>query len=287
MSARPSLLKRPVPLPWVVAACVGTAVLFGAISVVRFVRQEHAAARSVPPPLKVPLWVPAASVVQSGRFVFSFEPADAVSDLRASERLDQVVAGTTAAEEAARKLSRWVRDQWEPGRPDPYPPPDAEVILRDIRAGRTGGFCAQYCYVLVQAIASLGGRARFVTISEHEVVEVWLPVEKRWTMLDPHYQVQVLDPAGRSLSALEIHDAARTGAPVVLSSGNRLEEDAWTYVGRFRSFAVWLRNDLKSRPLNFQDLGRYRVWFPAAPDQPPGAPALATPYAVDLYPGAG
>src|SRR5262249_42464020 len=153
---------------------------------------------------------------------------------RQAESLDAVVAGAVSDEERARKLLHWTRAQFEPGRPDPYPQPDAMKTLSEIRAGRTGGFCAQYAFVLVQALQSFGKPARVVTIVNHEVVETWLADQARWTMLDPLFELQVLDSGGRSLSAIEIRNGRDAGAKVAITAGNRLTEPARRYVARYQ-----------------------------------------------------
>jgi hypothetical protein len=283
-----STLGRSVRRPVIVAVVAVAVVLSSGVGALRYLRmraEARAAATARPPSLSVPLWVPPREVEHRSRFAFTYETAEAVADLRSGERLDAVVAGAQDAEDAARRLMTWTRAQWEPGRPDPYPPPDARIILRDIRAGRTGGFCAQYCAVLLQAIASFHGRARFVTIAGHEVIEAWLPNAERWTMLDPTYRTQVFGPKGVSLSVLEIRAAALAGAPVTVSPDNRLPEPVHAYLQRFRSPAFWLRNDLVRRPLNFSDIPRYRVWFDPPPGFAAGQPdALSTRFPVDLYP---
>jgi hypothetical protein len=237
------------------------------------------------PPLAVHLFVDPAEVVHWSRFRFVFDPPEVLQDLRSGEELDRVVAGAATDEQAWRRLMRWVRAQWEPGRPDPYPPPDARVILRDIRDGFTGGFCAQYSFVLVQAISSFGSPARCVTVRGHEVVEAWLRDENRWTLLDPMNSLQVLDGDSRSLDAYEIHCAVEAGERLDFLTDHRCTEDQAAYLDRYRQFAVWIRNDFVSRPLNFLDFDRYRVWFVALGGDatPPGT--LSTPYPVDLYPG--
>jgi hypothetical protein len=178
----------------------------------------------------------------------------------------------------------WTGDQWQLGTPNPYPPPDARIILRDIRSGFTGGFCAQYCFVLCQAIQSFGIPARMVTITGHEVVEGWLRDERRWVLLDPTYRLQVIDAGGRPLDALEIRRGVEQGAALAVTAGHRLPEAEAAYLARYRRFAVWLRNDLVSRPMNFTDFPRYLVWF-EPPDElgrDPGS--LVTSHAEDLYP---
>ncbi len=266
----------------VLAVVLAAVVLFGLIGITRLERERRASA--VDPPLSVPLFLDPGRVAHDSRLTFTFDPPEVLAPLRRQEGLDDVVAGATSDEEAYRRLTGWVREQWEPGRPDPYPPPDARVILRDIRDSFTGGFCAQYCFVLVQAVQSFGLPARMVTVTGHEVVEAWLRDQRRWVMLDPTYELQVMDGAGRTLSALEIHRAAAAGEPVAFTDGNRADESPEAYARRFLRFAVWIRDDFVSRPMNFTDFDRYRVWF--APGGGEGLPAesLRTPFAEDLYP---
>ncbi len=236
------------------------------------------------PPLAVHLFLEPADVVHMPRLRFAFDPPDALRDLRYGEGLDGVVADAVSDEEAWRSLMRWVRDQWEPGRPDPYPPPDARVILRDIRDGFTGGFCAQYSFVLVQSIASFGAPARCVTIRGHEVVEAWLRDERRWTLFDPMNATQVLDADGVSLNAYQIHRAVDNGESLSLLPDHRCGEDLAKYLDRFSQFAVWIRNDFVSNPMNFLDFDRYRVWFATPDGAAIPASSLSTRYFLDLYP---
>jgi hypothetical protein len=160
------------------------------------------------------------------------------------------------------------------------------MILSEIRAGHTGGFCAQYCYVLVQALQSFGVPARLVTIADHEVSEVWLESERRWVMLDPLYELQVFNQRGLSLSALGIRRGLDEGQRLTLSADHRFPGRDGAYLARFRRLGYWLRNDLVDRPLNFTDLRRYTVWFDPAPDDCPPEQALSTTAARDVYPGA-
>ncbi len=237
------------------------------------------------PLMAVHLFADPAEVRHFPRFQFVYGNKAVLQELRRQEGLDQVVAGATGDEESFRRLMQWVRDQWEPGRPDPYPPPDARIILRDIREGVTGGFCAQYCFVLVQAISSFGAPARCVTVEGHEVIEAWLRDERRWVMLDPLYNLQVFDAEGRSLSALEIWEKTTEKPHGLRMTGDHLCSEApLTYFDRYRRFAVWLRNDLVSQPMNFTDFDRYRVWFDPAGVGGEPSDSLRTPFALDLYP---
>jgi hypothetical protein len=236
------------------------------------------------PPVRVSLFVDPSAVDHASRFRFTFDPPEVLAELRQQERLDDRVAGAASDREAFRRLMEWTGDQWQLGTPNPYPPPDARIILRDIRSGFTSGFCAQYCFVLCQSIQSFGIPARMVTITGHEVVEAWLRDERRWVLLDPTYRLEVVDAEGRTLDALGIRRGVEQGAALAVTAGHRLPETEAAYLARYRRFAIWLRNDLVSRPMNFTDFPRYLVWFDP-PDELGRAPgSLVTSYAEDLYP---
>jgi hypothetical protein len=234
-------------------------------------------------PIHVPLWVPRAQVRHKSRFACVWDGPAPLSPFRQAENLDAVVAGATSDEGRALKLLHWTRAQFEPGRPDPYPPPDAMTTLSEIRLGRTGGFCAQYAFVLVQALQSFGQPARLVTIQGHEVVETWLADQARWTMLDPMFELQVLDTTGRSLSAVEIRDARHAGATLAVSAGGRLSESLHRYVARYDRIALWIRNAFVSAPENFTDFDRYRVWLVGRDEVSPSPESLSTTHPEGLY----
>jgi hypothetical protein len=239
-----------------------------------------------PPTIRVPMFVDPALVRPTPRFRFTFDPPDALADLRREEALDGVVAQGASDLERVVALMRWTRSQWEPGIPSPYPPINARVILADIRRKFTGGFCAQYNYVLVQALQSFGIPARYVSVKDHEVIEARLPDQGRWICFDPLYATWYKDEADRPLSVLEIHQRVRDGKAVMLSDPHRVTDPA-AHLQAFRSFAVWLKNDHITAPLNFSDLERYKVYFldgQAMPGEiPPGV--LSTTEPEDLYPG--
>ena len=236
-------------------------------------------------PIRVPMFVDPALVRRTPRFRFTFDPPEALAELRAEEHLDRVVAGQPGDLERAVALMKWVRGQWEPGIPSPYPPINARVILADIRRKFTGGFCAQYNYVLAQGLQSFGIPARYVSVKDHEVIEARLPDLGRWICLDPLYATWYKDEAGRPLSVLEIHRRQREGKPVLLADAHRVPDLA-AHLQSFAWFAVWLKNDHMTAPLNFADLERYKVYFvhdeADARRLPPGI--LSTSEPADLYP---
>src|SRR5881397_493401 len=140
------------------AACrliAAAATLAGIAAILLGPGGDSVATAGAQPPIHVPLWVPPETVQRTPRFRFTFDSPETLAALRREERLDEIVHGASSDLERFQLLNRWVRAQFEPGRPDPYPPIDARVILRDIRRGFTGGFCAQYCYVLAQSLQAL------------------------------------------------------------------------------------------------------------------------------------
>jgi hypothetical protein len=238
-------------------------------------------------PIRVSLWTDPATIRHSPRFAWTWEDPAALAPFRAAEGLDGVVAGASTDEERARRLVAWSRRQFPPGRPDPYPPPDAVTLLAEIRSGRTGGFCAQHCFLAVQALQAVGLPARDVTVGGHEVIEAWLTDERRWVMLDALHDLQVEDAAGRSLSVLEIWESLDAGRPLGLRHGTLgmpLGEDEAAYLARFRRAGVWLHAAFTTRPVNFADFRRYRVWYRPAPGGLPVPEAeLQTPHPADLW----
>jgi transglutaminase-like putative cysteine protease len=236
--------------------------------------------------IHVPLFVDPALVRPTPRFRFTFDPPATLAAYRAEESLDAIVGTLSDDLERSMALMHWSRAQWEPGVPSPYPPIDARIILRDIRRGFTGGFCAQYNYVLVQALQSFGILARYVSLVEHEVIEVRLPGKRRWVCLDPLYDTIYRDDQGEPLSVYEIHRRGADGLPVILSNP-ALAAGKPSHMDSFRAFAVWLKNDHVGSPVNFTDLERYKVYFVPEGTAPAGVPAgaLMTSEVADLYPG--
>ena len=262
-------------------------VVSGSIGTVRYfgLRRQREAQGTTPigDKIHVPRWLQPSAVRHHARFASLWDGPDPLERLRRVERLDAVVAGAASDEDRARRLLHWTRSLFQPGTPHPYPPPDALTTLSEIRAGHTGGFCAQYSFVLVQALQSFGRPARLVTLAGHEVVETWLLDQSRWTMLDPLFDVQIVDAAGRSLSAIEIREARHARAAVAATEGHRLTEPLPHYLARYERIGIWIRNAFTSAPVNFADFDRYRVWI--LPDDERSLPSdsLRTTHPEDLY----
>lgn len=139
-----------------------------------------------------------------------------LAELAAREGLERVVDGAATEFEAVLKLKEWVAAQFPHTNPDPYPPWDAIVILDAIRAGLTGGFCAQYSQVMLQSLAALGYPARYVEVGQtdnpfsHFPLEYWSNQFDKWVLIDVDYNLHY--EKGRvPLSAREVHDALVSG----------------------------------------------------------------------------
>lgn len=120
--------------------------------------------------------------------------AEYLARLRATHGLDAVVAGATSDLERVRRLSHWVRRQWEhngntePTRPDPL------AILAEARTGKRFR-CVEYAHVLAAALSAVGVPARVVGLQRadvetatsgagHVVAEAWLRDRGRWVLVD-------------------------------------------------------------------------------------------------------
>jgi len=235
-------------------------------------------------PIEVPLFVPPERVFHHSRFYFSFDTAKVLGQLRKKEGLDKIIAGAKTDVEVFSRLMSWVRAQWSPGRPDPYPPINAIVILDKIRKGETGGFCAQYCFVLVQCLQSLGYKARYVTVKGHEVIEVWSPGLLKWVMLDPLYELYI-SKGVIPLSVFEIHTMTLRDEHDLEVHAKKDPGDLRAYLSRYEKFAVWTKNDHISSPINFFDIERYKIYFLDDPAEQMYVPtgSLYTIFPEDLY----
>lgn len=195
--------------------------------------------------------------------------------LRERERLEELVAGAGDELEVFTRLGDWTNAQWVNSVPDPYPPWDAVTILDWIRAGRTGGFCAQSAVVLVQACLSLGYSARYLAIAPqkggdggHLTVEVWSNQFNKWMVLDPFFNVRY-EREGIPLSGLEIHQALVRGEAdqvrVIRGRGPNGGKNSRATAAEMRAYyfhlAVDLRNNHLSRPLPLWNRGEsYLSW---------------------------
>lgn len=124
------------------------------------------------------------------------------------ENLQSLVAGKSELE-LFFTLQNWVRKQWVPGTPNPYPMWNANQILSQIRGGKTGGFCGQYSQVLAQSLIALGYQARYLWLKNHFALEVFSNTLDKWIVLDPLYNC-VYKKQDDYLNAYEVYFAVKS-----------------------------------------------------------------------------
>ncbi|MCC7177525.1 MAG: hypothetical protein IT177_03960 [Acidobacteria bacterium] len=178
-----------------------------------------------------------------------------LAEFAARERLVEVVQGASSDFEAILLLKDWVAAQWPDSVPDPYPPWDAITILDWIREGRTGGFCAQYAQVFLQALAAIGIPARYVEVGQtdnpyaHFTTEVWSNHFNKWVLVDAHYNLH-FERDGIPQSVLEVHDAFVRGQhealDVVLGAVREGHPDPRDYPHRTAGLYYYVRYLLKA-----------------------------------------
>jgi len=211
-------------------------------------------------PMRVPTFINPADVQYETRFNFTYDSVDVLRSYREQEKLDAVIAEAATTFEKTVKVMQWARNQWEPGRPDPYPPINAIRTLQEIRSGRTGGFCAQYNYVFVQAMQSFGITARYVTIRNHEVTEVWISELGKWVCFDPLFSAYYTNQAKLPLSVYEIYKSLKQNQPIVIQAQKPIKNTE-IHLSQFKEFALWLKNNHVSSPMNFTDIEYFKVYF--------------------------
>lgn len=172
---------------------------------------------SLPGPVPVVTTAPPTSPADPSLPVrFEHSAAPRLAQLRAREQLDAVIAGAASEFDAILKLRDWVAAQFPHTEPNPYPAWDAMIVLDEIRAGRTGGFCAQFSQVLLQSLAAVGVPARYIEIGtetnpiNHFPIEVWSNDFDKWVVLDADFILHY-ERNGVPLSAAEVHDAYVSG----------------------------------------------------------------------------
>jgi hypothetical protein len=206
-------------------------------------------------------------------FYFERSSHPRLVQLREREGLDRVVDGAKTELEQFVLLRDWTKRQWKHSIPNPYPPWDALVILDWIRSGKTGGFCAQYAVVFLQACLSLGYQGRYIDINKeggtgHFVTEVWSNQYAKWIVMDPDYNIHY-ERQGIPLSALELHNAWESKRweeiRVVLGPHKGGDQDVYKnkyhLIDYYHHFSVDWRNDHLSRPVPFWNRkGGYLSW---------------------------
>ena len=111
-------------------------------------------------------------------------------------------------------VMNWVREQWQPGTPNPYPAWNANTILKMIRSKQTGGFCGQYSQVLSQALTGLGYQTRYLWLKNHFALEVFSNTLDKWICLDPFYNT-VYKKGTAYCNAYEVYAAVHDDSVII------------------------------------------------------------------------
>lgn len=209
---------------------------------------------------------------KSSNYVFTYEnwAEPKVWELRKQEKLDSVIEGCKTDIEIFKRLTVWSRRQFKPGDPDPYPMSNGLDILKDIRSGKTGGFCGQYTYLLADALKSFGFfDVRYVELwrdpqNTHFMLEAWSNQFGRWVLLDPLYATTVTDEKNQLLSAWEVQSAVASKKDSSLKQSWLTSESEADhpnhddYFSLFHVVAVSLRNNLAAADHPWTIKERYR-----------------------------
>lgn len=161
------------------------------------------------------------------------------------------------------KLCDWTHRQWKSGVPNPYPPCNAIDILREIRSGRTGGFCAQYAYVLGDVLKSVGFfNVRYIEATQpdgsgHFSLETWSDEYEKWVLLGAwrDYYYELVD-TGVPANAYDVHLSLHGGPQVkAVAIDGRTIPDNREACKFFDNIAVSLRSDFMGdlKPLTEND----------------------------------
>lgn len=130
---------------------------------------------------------------------------------------------------------------------------DAESLLATVRSG--AGECSTWTEGFMMMCTKAGRRCReWANIAEpdspasgHAVVEVWLPDQNRWAMLDVFVGIWARGDDGLPLSALEFEEAMMAGKPLpeIIPIGERIPniDDVNSYYGNQDSRLVQIVNN--------------------------------------------
>jgi hypothetical protein len=140
-----------------------------------------------------------------------------IARLRKEYRLDDVVRGETSEFQKQLKLRHWVHSRW-PIDNDQTFSGDVFAILEKAKTG-SGFYCTHSMRVQHAVMTAMGYVVRdlgvdsdhlvFGKSNHHGVNEVWSNEYAKWVLLDAKYDVHY-ERAGIPLSALELHEAARS-----------------------------------------------------------------------------
>ncbi|MCL2298665.1 MAG: transglutaminase-like domain-containing protein [Firmicutes bacterium] len=147
------------------------------------------------------------------------------------------IAGIGDTQARALKLMHWLCAHTKHGNPNL--PEDVEWHAQGLldwffdKSG-TGPNCMMLSIILSECLLAVGVRAyalwcfpKVYRDENHVVVQVWLPEEDCWIMLDPSWDVYVTDEVGCVLSAPELRQGLAEGAPLRQNAEARMKEKSY------------------------------------------------------------
>lgn len=179
--------------------------------------------------------------------------------LRDEYGLDTLVAGATSDLERVRRMSRWVRRQWEHNGTNEPTHSDPLAILAEARTGKRFR-CVEYAAVLAAALSAVGVPARVLGLQRsdvetatsgagHVVAEAYLRDRGRWVLVDGQWDVIAFRGA-EPLNAVQLQRAIAERA-----SDLRVESLSGTGTARY---ARWIA------PYLFFFVAESRAWTTGA-----------------------
>lgn len=194
----------------------------------------------------------------SGHTMLFEDPAHpALQSLRRREGIDKIVAPYQDEVRRLDALAEWTSKLFPDTSPFPnYPPWDARVILDRIRAGQTGGFCAQKAIVFGQFCQSLGYAVRYSDLGSptskggHFTCSVYLPSRKKWAMFDADRGFSITDKGAVTLSEWDLHMRLARNSPTsdLKTSPTRGPVDP-SYLNLYTFVRIYLRSNFVTVPV--------------------------------------
>jgi len=154
------------------------------------------------------------------------------------------IAGAGDTQSQALNLLHWLCAHTVKGNPQSLPEDlrmNADALL-DWSFDRPGNDpnCKHLSIILSECLLAVGIKAyalwcypKVYKGDNHVVVQVWLPEEERWIMLDPSFDLYMMDDTGRILSAPEVRERLGSGEPLRLNpEGQKVADWYFNYMAK-------------------------------------------------------
>jgi len=156
------------------------------------------------------------------------------------------IAGDGDTQTRALNLMHWLRMHTEKVTDGKYEGEinAAEMLAYAFDNEENGLVCKHYAITLSEMLLAVGIQAKalwcypMIYVNDnHVVTRAYLPEESRWVMLDPSFDLYVMDEAGRILDAPEIRQGLAERAPLHLN-------ERFTYRGTQQDYFDYMAKDM-------------------------------------------